>query len=122
MEAYILSPIAWLAFICAASVGGVVRWLLSSRFDATVPWGTLGANTLGCVIMAVVVSRYVQAHDPLAVVFGAGMCGSLTTWSSLANGVRGLWNHSPLLALGYFALSLGLSGTAFTATCVLVMF
>ena len=82
---------------------------LASRCCPPAPWGTTGANLLGCLLLGVLLAKTNDQHAVWPF-FAIGFCGSLTTFSGFVfdlwrqgNSVSGLhylsWN-----LLGGFAL------------------
>lgn len=66
-----------------AALGAPLRYWLGQRLDlSTWPRGTLLANTVGSLLLGVLVGRSLDG-DALALL-GVGFCGALTTWSGLA--------------------------------------
>lgn len=70
--------LAVLATVVGGFLGGVGRWALSRRRGGR--WGTWGANVIACVVMGAVVGT----REPLALLWGTGVAGALSTWSTLA--------------------------------------
>jgi fluoride exporter len=106
---------AVLAVALGGAVGAVVRHLL-----AAAPWGPLRgvllANTAGAAALGALVAR---THDPvLLLLVGTGLCGALTTWSTLAVQVVELGRRAAVRAAAYLALSLvlGLGAALLTAS------
>lgn len=97
---------AWavLAVALGGAVGAVGRHLL-----ATAPWGPLRgvllANTTGAAALGALVAR---TDDPvLLLLVGTGLCGALTTWSTLAVQVVEVGRRRDAArAAAYLALSL----------------
>ena len=90
-----------------AALGALLRWRLAVVLTA--PWGTTGANLLGCLLLGVLLAKTSNQHTVWPF-FAIGFCGSLTTFSGFVfdlwrqgNSVSGLhylsWN-----LLGGFAL------------------
>jgi CrcB protein len=93
-------------------VGGLARYLVGRAWPAPqfgLPWDILLVNTLGCLVLGAVVVGVQRFAAPRWVrpLLGTGLCGGLTTFSSVAVAVDRLAAHgrSPL-AGGYLALSL----------------
>jgi fluoride exporter len=100
---------AWGWALVAVAVGGaggaVVRHLLASS-----SWGpfrgVLVANTMGAALLGALVA---VVTDPLLLLLlGTGLCGALTTWSTLAVQVAELGRGSPGRAAAYLGMSVGL--------------
>lgn len=101
------------AVALGGAVGAVVRHLLASA-----PWGPLRgilvANTVGAAALGGVVAL---VDDPvLLLLLGTGLCGALTTWSTLAVQVEELGRGVPGRAAAYLGLSvvLGLGAALLT--------
>jgi fluoride exporter len=79
------------------------------------PWATLAVNILGAVLLGVLSAlpgRVVPAGGLARPFLGAGFCGGLTTFSTLAVEVASRWAERPMLAAAYAALSVGLAPLA----------
>jgi CrcB protein len=79
-----------LAVGVAGAVGAVARYLLDGvvqdRTSGFFPFGTLTVNVVGSFILGVV-AGLVLGHGvsgEVEAVVGAGFCGGLTTWSTVA--------------------------------------
>ena len=77
------------------------------------PWGTLGVNILGSLLMGVLVgwlargSAEAQAAENMRLLIGVGLLGGFTTFSAFsAELVTLLHRGQALLAVGYAAASL----------------
>ncbi|WP_408898039.1 fluoride efflux transporter FluC [Nocardioides sp. R1-1] len=94
-----------------AAVGAPLRYLLAQRLDERWHHGTLAANTLASLLLGACTGLSVGGST-LALV-GAGFCGGLSTYSSLAvqvrdlGGVRGAAYAGLTLALGLAACAAG---------------
>lgn len=71
------------------AVGCTIRFLVSLFFQhvgaTAFPWGTLGVNLVGCLVMGGVASVLVgpvPAAEPWRLVLAVGFLGGLTTFSS----------------------------------------
>jgi fluoride exporter len=102
-------PWGWLWAVAAVAAGGaagaVVRHVL-----AVGPWGPLRgilvANTAGSAALGAVVAL---VDDPvLLLLLGTGVCGALTTWSTLAVQTTDLARRAPWRAAAYLGLTVGL--------------
>ena len=104
-------------------VGGLARWEIVTHWatSGTFPWSTFLVNTAGAFILGLVVVVVLDVIAPSTYarpLIGAGFCGSLTTFSSVAVQVDELAAHSHLaLACVYLAGSLaaGLAAAALGA-------
>ncbi len=76
------------------ALGAMARFALNVilQRDIAFPWGTLGANLLGCLAMGVIAELVASAAwfneagiipDQYRLLFAIGFCGSFTTLSSL---------------------------------------
>lgn len=110
---------AWGWVLLAVAVGGaagaVVRHLLTSA-----PWGTLRgllvANTLGSAGLGAVVA--LVEPPTVQLLLGTGVCGALTTWSTLAVQTVELGERAPGRAAAYLVLTVvaGLAAALLTLT------
>jgi fluoride exporter len=109
-----------------AAVGAPARYLLDravqSRHDSVMPWGTLGVNLTGSLVLGVLAGLSVARHVPPEVVWflGTGLCGALTTYSTFSYETlrlyeSGAWPYA--LANVAVSLSAGL-GAAFLGYAV----
>jgi CrcB protein len=79
---------AWLAFLAAAAVGALARFLLDglvqTRTGGTYPWGTFVINASGSLVLGVLTG--LALHHGLSpatkTVLGTGFCGAFTTFST----------------------------------------
>lgn len=112
--------LAWGWAVLAVGVGGavgsVVRHLLASA-----PWGAmrgvLAANTVGSAGLGAVVA--LGSSPVMVLLLGTGLCGALTTWSTLAVHTTQLGRGAPGRAAAYLALNV-FSGLA-AASLMLVL-
>lgn len=65
-----------------AAAGAPLRFVLATRFDRRVPWGTFGVNTAGSFLLGLL-SAVALSSDGLALL-GVGFCGGFTTYSAFA--------------------------------------
>ena len=88
-----------------AAVGAPLRYVVSTRLDREVPWGTLAVNVVGSFVLGLLVVRSVDG-DAYALL-GVGFCGGLTTYSSCAVQTVRLRGRGPAYAAATIVLSLG---------------
>jgi CrcB protein len=105
------------------ALGAVTRYLLAvklySELGVSFPWGTLGVNVVGCLLLGVILGL-VEERDAFSpevrTAITVGFLGGLTTFSAF---VYESWtyfrNDDPLLSVAYIALSLIAGLLAFTA-------
>jgi fluoride exporter len=76
--------------LVGGAVGAPLRYLtdlyVQSRHDSVFPWGTLIVNVTGSFVLGLVAQRVDQAAAPawLLALFGTGVCGALTTFSTFS--------------------------------------
>jgi CrcB protein len=112
-----------LGYVAAgAVVGAILRYVLAlglARYAISFPWGTLAANALGCAAIGAITAiamemNAIGAEARLFLV--TGLCGSLTTLSSVVYETGALVKDSePALASLYLGGTLVLSFAAFYA-------
>ena len=80
----------WLLIAFGAAVGAPSRWLLDgyvqSRHDSVFPWGTFVINTLGSLLLGLLLGVSAEGDDliHLLALAGTGFCGAFTTFSTFA--------------------------------------
>ncbi|NUT34905.1 MAG: fluoride efflux transporter CrcB [Hamadaea sp.] len=74
-----------LLVVLGAAVGAPLRYLVDravqARHDSVFPWGTFAVNVSGSFLLGSLVAWAVSA--PAFALLGTGLCGALTTWSTL---------------------------------------
>ncbi|GAB2450946.1 fluoride efflux transporter CrcB [Nocardioides hungaricus] len=65
-----------------AAVGAPLRFLLASRLDDRVPWGTFAVNVSGSFLLGVLSA--VSLPSGGMALLGVGFCGGFTTYSAFA--------------------------------------
>jgi CrcB protein len=86
--------LAYLFVAVGGALGAMARFALNVTLqrDTPFPWGTLGANLIGCLVMGVIAylvaasSWFNEAGiipDQYRLLFAIGFCGSFTTLSAL---------------------------------------
>lgn len=90
-------------FVVSAGLATLVR-VLSTRFDTTLPLGTIAANTVACLVAGLVAG----AERPTGVLVGVALCGSLSTFSTLIRHLHDqMRDGRPMQLVATLALSLG---------------
>ena len=80
----------WLLVIAGATIGAPLRYLadraVRTRLDTAFPWGTLGVNVAGSLILGVLTGAVTAgaASSHLELFLGTGLCGALTTYSTFS--------------------------------------
>ena len=90
-----------LAFVVAAAAGALARALVGRRLNGPFPWGTLTVNISGSFVLGLLA----HASSFAATVFGTGLLGAYTTYSSFARDIAALWERRARTA----ALAYGLA-------------
>jgi len=73
-----------------AAVGAPLRYLtdraVQSRHDTVFPWGTITVNVVACLMLGVVTGAVTVGAAPEALqpLIGTGLCGALSTYSTLS--------------------------------------
>ena len=69
-----------------AAVGAPLRYLadraVQRRHDSVFPWGTFAVNVAGSFLLGVLVGGATAVPRSLVALFGTGLCGALTTYST----------------------------------------
>jgi CrcB protein len=116
-----LSLSGFLAFLAAAALGAVARYLLDGfvrvRTGGPFPWGTLAVNLSGCLVLGVLTGLGLHhGLGPTArTAVGTGGVGAYTTFSTFTfETVRLVEEGDRRQALGYLAATslLGLAAAA----------
>lgn len=105
-----------LAVGLGGAIGAMARYgtgVLSARiFGLSFPYGTLGVNIVGCLIMGLIVGMFAlrEPVDPALKLFlTAGVLGGFTTFSAFSLEAIMLYERKPALALVYVLASVILS-------------
>lgn len=101
-------------WVClGAAVGAPARYLvdraIQARHDSVMPWGTLTVNLVGSLVLGVLVgfSSTQQVPPEVSLAVGTGLCGALTTYSTMGYETWRLFEEGArLLATLNLALSL----------------
>ncbi|GAA5166691.1 fluoride efflux transporter FluC [Ornithinimicrobium tianjinense] len=114
-------PWAWAALVVAVggALGAVARHLLS--MPPAGPFrGVLVANVVGAGALGALVATADRVPPAVVLLLGTGLCGALTTWSTLAVQTWELGRRDVGRAAAYLALTLAL-GLATAATTYAVL-
>ncbi|MET9044510.1 CrcB family protein [Streptomyces sp. NPDC004362] len=80
----------WLLVIAGALVGAPMRYLtdraVQSRHDTVFPWGTFTVNVVGSTTLGFITGAVLAGgiSSNLQLLIGTGLCGALTTYSTLS--------------------------------------
>jgi CrcB protein len=102
------------------AAGASVRWgvIEVASVEGRFPWATLVVNVVGCGVLGLVARR----DRSVAMVLGVGVCGGLTTFSTLAIEIATLLNNGDaVLAVAYVAASLVLGVGAYAVASSYVL-
>lgn len=104
-----------LAAFVGGAAGGLARWGLSDWLGSGAhtgdwPWGTFVANVLGALLLGAVAASLLhhpdRRHLRVGQLLGPGLCGALTTFSTLQIEVVRLVDDGHLLTgVGYLGAS-----------------
>ena len=112
--------IRWAAVAAGSAAGGLCRYLLgglmTKRFGAAFPWGTLAINVLGCLAIGWTAGRGERLSEETRLLLATGFCGGFTTFSAFAGELSSLGGTS---AAVYAAASLAGALAAFRAGLML---
>ncbi|WP_030251027.1 fluoride efflux transporter CrcB [Streptomyces violens] len=80
----------WLLVIVGAMAGAPLRYLtdraVQARHDTVFPWGTFTVNVVGCLVLGLLTGAVAAgaASSQVQLLFGTGLCGALTTYSTFS--------------------------------------
>ena len=106
------------------ALGAMARFALNVLLqrDIAFPWGTLGANLLGCLLMGIIAQLVATAAwfndagvipDQYRLLFAIGFCGSFTTLSALVMEMHTMLQRSELLNSFAYLMVTMVGGFAF---------
>ncbi|WP_121256066.1 fluoride efflux transporter FluC [Nocardioides ferulae] len=90
-----------------AAVGASSRFLVATRLDRELPWGTLLVNVAGSFVLGVLTA--LSLSESATALLGVGFCGGFTTYSAFA--VQAV-ERGPRVGTAYAALTLLLAPAA----------
>lgn len=91
------------ALVAAGGMAGTAGRMGLGMLIPDAALGVLAANLAGALLLGVLTAR-LSASD-LRVFLGTGLLGGFTTYSAFAVDSVDLWTSSPLVAVGYIAVS-----------------
>lgn len=65
-----------------AAAGATLRFVVASRLDGRLPWGTLAVNVTGSLLLGGLSALALSGEA--SALLGTGLCGGFTTYSSFA--------------------------------------
>lgn len=78
----------WLLVLVGGMLGAALRYLADRAVRRVAgpgfPWGTFTVNVTGCLVLGLL-AGLTAADDPLRLLIGTGLCGALTTYSTLSH-------------------------------------
>jgi len=117
--------------LVGGALGAPLRYLVDlavqSRHDSVFPWGTFLVNVVGSLVLGAVAAVAATTATPewLLPLVGIGVCGALTTFSTLGFETVRLLEEGSLLtaalnSLGSLAVGLGACAGGYAAVAALL--
>jgi fluoride exporter len=112
-----------------AAVGAPLRYLadraVRSRRDGLFPWGTLGVNLAGSLVLGALTGAGTALPGPVFALLGTGFCGALTTYSTFGYETLHLaenraYGHAVMNVTVSVVAGLGAAGIAHTSVNALL--
>ena len=100
--------VEFLAVAALGGLGAVLRYLLG-RWNGTLPWGILLANTMASCVAGF------AAGTTMSLALVTGLAGGLSTFSTLIAQTAGLWTRNKRSAVLNLALNIVIPSTAAAA-------
>jgi len=100
----------WLAVMLGGAAGSALRYGLSLGMNPSdssgMPWGTLAANLLGCMLIGWLATALTDASEPLRLGVLVGVLGGFTTFSSFGlEAIRLFQSGQTSTAIAYVLIS-----------------
>jgi CrcB protein len=115
-----------LALIAGAGsfIGGASRFLLARflqhHLPGAFPWGTLGVNLLGCLLIGLISGFTARSAPEWRLFLATGIMGGFTTFSAFSNESMAMLREGQFLtAFAYIGISVA-AGLALTAAGLLL--
>ncbi len=87
-----------------AALGAPLRFVVASRYDGRLPWGTMAVNIAGSALLGALSAMALSGHA--TALLATGFCGGFTTYSAFAVQTHGL---GPRRGTAYAVATIGLS-------------
>jgi CrcB protein len=95
-----------------AAVGAPLRFVIATRLDGRLPWGTLAVNVSGSFLLGLFSAISLSSSE--VALLGVGFCGAFTTYSAFAVQTRTLGRRAgSAYAVGTIATSLAACALGF---------
>jgi len=115
--------LSYLFVAVGGALGAMARFGLNVLLqrDVAFPWGTLGANLSGCLVMGIIAQLVASASwfneagiipDQYRLLFAIGFCGSFTTLSALVMELHTMLQRSEILNSFTYLMTTMLGGFA----------
>lgn len=71
-----------------AAVGAPLRFVIATRLDGRLPWGTFAVNVAGSFVLGLLSAVSLTSNE--LALLGVGFCGGFTTYSAFSVQTHGL--------------------------------